>query len=201
MCVFLYVFLKAQLLTFNRCTCANCAAMASEPENVCCMEIPQVTFLIASLSSLFREYIFHMSFNMFITLGVKTDAGTWALCALYGGPSWFGACVTKCVLPAECFQYIQSWTWETTDEANTAVSGLFVLTEIVKRLLILFMKINTDVYGFMQSFISFCHCTWRYYYDILHSNGITHPCVRQKKSTHTTLCFWKQHILYPSKHE
>ncbi|XP_033969650.1 P2X purinoceptor 7-like [Trematomus bernacchii] len=25
------------------CTCANCAAMPSEPENVCCMEIPQVS--------------------------------------------------------------------------------------------------------------------------------------------------------------
>ena len=48
-------------------------------------------------------------------------------------------------------------------QTNACVQAYY---EFVKRML---MKINTGVYGFMQSFISFCHCTWRYYYIIYYT--------------------------------
>ncbi|KAG5264849.1 hypothetical protein AALO_G00258710 [Alosa alosa] len=34
---------RIQQDAFEWCTCGNCATMPSEPENLCCQEVPQVT--------------------------------------------------------------------------------------------------------------------------------------------------------------
>ncbi|XP_051731647.1 P2X purinoceptor 7 [Ctenopharyngodon idella] len=36
-------FLSVKRLRYCRCNCANCAVMPTERENICCMEIPQVS--------------------------------------------------------------------------------------------------------------------------------------------------------------